>query len=142
MILQMTTDHCLNSINFLCRMTKPKRESFFHSTLLTLIDCFIRSFYYGFALETWTFFVFTVGSTSRFIIIGAFQLKVIFCGTLATEFLICAIGSRQENSFKLLRVEMENYHINMKMGMYWIEPPWVSIYLTKAYETKYRCLYS
>ena len=41
--------------------------------------------------------------------IGAFQLKVAFCGTLATQFLICAIGSRQENSFKLLRVEMENY---------------------------------
>ena len=42
-------------------------------------------------------------------VLGAFQLKVAFCGTLANQFLICAIGSRQENSFKLLRVEMENY---------------------------------
>jgi hypothetical protein len=28
---------------------------------------------------------------------------------------------------KLLRIEMENYHIIMTMGMYRIEPPWVSI---------------
>ena len=49
---------------------------------------------------------------------GAFQLKVIFFGTLATQFLICAIGSRQENSFKLLRVEMENYSMIITMGMY------------------------
>ena len=28
---------------------------------------------------------------------------------------------------------MENYHINMKMGMYSIEPPWISVYLIKAY---------
>jgi hypothetical protein len=29
---------------------------------------------------------------------------------------------------KLLRIEMENYHIIMTMGMYRIEPPWVPIY--------------
>jgi hypothetical protein len=29
--------------------------------------------------------------------------------------------------FKLLRIEMENYHIIMAMGMYRIEPPWVLI---------------
>ena len=39
----------------------------------------------------------------------------------------------KENSSKLLRIEMENYHIIMKMGMYWIEPPWISICLIQTY---------
>jgi hypothetical protein len=34
---------------------------------------------------------------------------------------------------KLLRIKMENYHIIMTMGMYRIEPPWVSICLIQTY---------
>jgi hypothetical protein len=34
---------------------------------------------------------------------------------------------------KLLRIEMENYHIIMTMGMYRIKPPWVSICLIHTY---------
>ena len=55
--------------------------------------------------------------------------------------IICAMARDKENSFKLLSIEMENYHINMTMGMYWNEPPWVSLYLTYAYQKKYRYLY-
>jgi hypothetical protein len=43
---------------------------------------------------------------------------------------------------KLLRIEMENYHIIMTMGMYRIEPPWVSICLIHTYQTKYRYWYA
>jgi hypothetical protein len=43
---------------------------------------------------------------------------------------------------KLLRIEMENYHIIMTMGMYQIEPPWISICLIQTYKTKYRYWYA
>ena len=59
---------CLDSFHFLSCMTKPKIEPFLHSTLLTLINnCFIRSFRFGFALETGTFFVSTVTTTPYFL---------------------------------------------------------------------------
>jgi hypothetical protein len=35
--------------------------------------------------------------------------------------------------FKLLRTEMENYHIIMTMGLYRIEPTWISICLIHTY---------
>jgi hypothetical protein len=30
----------------------------------------------------------------------------------------------------------------MTMGMYWIEPPWISICSVQTYQTKYRYLYT
>ncbi|OEU09726.1 hypothetical protein FRACYDRAFT_247982 [Fragilariopsis cylindrus CCMP1102] len=36
-------------------------------------------------------------------IMGAFQLKVIFCGTPGLNFLKCAIGSRQGKFFKIIK---------------------------------------
>ena len=48
----------------------------------------------------------------------------------------------KKNSSKLLRIEMENYPIIMRMGMYWIEPPWISICSIHTYKTKYGYLYS
>jgi hypothetical protein len=39
-------------------------------------------------------------------------------------------NSRQGKFMKLLRIEIENYPIIMTMGMYRIEPPWISICLT------------
>jgi hypothetical protein len=43
---------------------------------------------------------------------------------------------------KLLRIEMETNHIIMTMGIYRIEPPWVSICLIQTYKTKYRYWYA
>ena len=46
--------------------------------------------------------------------------------------IICAITRDRENSFEIIKI-IKNwngkfFYINMKMGMYWIEPPWISIY--------------
>ena len=52
---------------------------------------------------------------------GVFHPEAAFLKYAGLTFLIQlqrAIASRQENSSKLLRIEMENYHIIMKMGMY------------------------
>jgi hypothetical protein len=46
--------------------------------------------------------------------------------------------SRQGKFSKILRIEMETNHIIMTMGIYQIEPPWVSICLIQTYKTKYR----
>jgi hypothetical protein len=43
--------------------------------------------------------------------------------------------SRQGKFSKILRIEMETNHIIMTMGMYQIEPPWVSICLIQTYKT-------
>ena len=61
----------------------------------------------------------------------------------STQVLICLRDSIRDTSrqgkffWKLLGFEMENYPIIITMGMYWIEPPWITIYLTKAYKTRY-----
>jgi hypothetical protein len=34
---------------------------------------------------------------------------------------------------QILRIEMENYHIIMTMGMYRIEPPWIMVCLIQTY---------
>jgi hypothetical protein len=36
-----------------------------------------------------------------------------------------------------LKIEIENYHFSMTMGMYRIGPPWMSICLIQTYKTKY-----
>jgi hypothetical protein len=51
----MTTDYCLLSIDLLGCMTEPKIVSLLYSTLLTLINSFIRSSRFLFDLETGTF---------------------------------------------------------------------------------------
>jgi hypothetical protein len=45
----------------------------------------------------------------------------------------CAIPRVRKILSKLLRIEMENYHIIMTMGMYQIEPPWISVCLIQTY---------
>jgi hypothetical protein len=65
-------------------------------------------------------------------------------GILRMEVHICererrrAIPRVRKILSKLLRIEMENYHIIMTMGMCRIEPPWVLICLIHTYYTKYR----
>ena len=54
------------------------------------------------------------------LLLGMFRAKVAFLN-VGLNFLTqlqCAIPSRQENSSKLLTIEMENYPIIMTMGMY------------------------
>jgi hypothetical protein len=74
--------------------------------------------------------------------------NIINAGVLRMEVHICERARRRvihrirKVPSKLSRIEIENYHIIMTMGMYRIEPPWVSICLIHTYKTKYRYLYS
>jgi hypothetical protein len=63
-------------------------------------------------------------------------LEIMFrsrCACYTCNFAYGAIPRVRKILSKLLRIEMENYHIIMTMGMYRIEPPWILVCLIQTY---------
>jgi hypothetical protein len=81
-----------------------------------------------------------VTNTIREYIHGVFQmdvgLEITFqsrCVCYTCNYAYSAIPRVRKILSKLLRIEIETNHIIMTMGMYQIEPPWVSICLIHTY---------
>jgi hypothetical protein len=56
------------------------------------------------------------------------QLGYFECAGLSSRYL-----ATRKILLKLLRIEIENYHIIMTMGIYRIEPPWILVCLIQTY---------
>jgi hypothetical protein len=65
----------------------------------------------------------------------SFRLR---CACYTCNYAYSAIPRVRKILKKLLRIEIENYHIIMTMGIHSIEPPWLPIWLIQTYKTKYR----
>jgi hypothetical protein len=63
------------------------------------------------------------------LLVGVLRMEVHICERARRRAIPCV----RKILSKLLRIEMENYHIIMTMGMYRIEPTWVSICLIHTY---------
>jgi hypothetical protein len=58
---------------------------------------------------------------------------------LIATFFECVAEVRDSPKFiKILRIEIANYPIIIRTGMYCIEPPWISVHPLQSYQTKYK----